>query len=207
MKRLSSDKIALIYNENANFYDFFTGIIEFLGLSFLRKKLLKNARGNVLEIGIGTGRNLKYYAKNCKITGVDYSEGMLEMAREKTKRLGMELNLLKMNAEKMNFKGRKFDTAVDTLGLCTYPNPVKVLKNMKSAVKKSGIILLLEHGISNRKFIRKMQERKEKKHYKKLGCTLLRNHEELVKKAGLRIVNIERKFFGIFYLIIAKVKF
>lgn len=205
MKRLSSEKIASIYNENASFYDFFAGIIEFLGVSFLRKKLLKNARGNVLEIGIGTGRNLKYYSENCRITGIDYSEGMIEMAQKRAKRLGMELNLLKMNAEKMNFKRREFDTIVDTLGLCTYPNPAKVLKNMKRVVKKNGVILLLEHGISNRKFIRKMQKRKEEKHYKNLGCTLLRNHEEIVKKAGLRIVNIERKFFGIFYVIIAKI--
>ena len=75
---------------------------------------------------------------------------------------------------------------------------------MRRVAKKNGKILLLEHGVSNNKFIRKLQRWRERKHYEQLGCSLLRDHEELVKKAGLKIINCERRFFEIFYLIEAR---
>jgi len=61
--------------------------------------------------------------------------------------------------------------------------------------------LLLEHGLSHNGFMCRMQKWREQKHYKMTGCSLLREHEQLVKKAGLKIEKIERKLFGIIYVI------
>ena len=204
MKRMNSKEIAEKYGKIARFYDFCLGIFEVFGMSGLRRKLIEKASGKVLEIGIGTARNLKYYNEECEIIGIDYSKEMLEIAKKKADRLGMKIKLKKMNAEKLEFRKGEFDTIVDTLGLCTYPNPIKALREMKRVCKKNGRILLLEHGISNNKFVEKLQKRREEKHYKQLGCSLLRNHEELVRKVGLKIIKLERKFFGIFYLIEAR---
>ncbi|MEK6889201.1 MAG: methyltransferase domain-containing protein [Nanoarchaeota archaeon] len=204
MRKMNSKQIAEKYDLIAKWYDFCVSIIEVLGMIGLRKKLIGKARGKVLEIGIGTGRNLRYYNKECEIIGIDYSEEMLKIAKKRADKSKMNVKLIKMDAEKLNFRKVKFDSVVDTLGLCTYSNPIKVLKEMKRVVKKNGKILLLEHGESNNKFIRKLQGFSRESHYEKSGCNLLRNHEELVRKAGLKIVKIERKFFGIFYLIEAR---
>ena len=75
---------------------------------------------------------------------------------------------------------------------------------MKRVCKPQGMILLLEHGVSNQRWVRGLQERWEKKHYEKLGCSLLREHEALVRNAGLKIVKAERKLFGAVYIIVAR---
>ncbi|MBI3334170.1 class I SAM-dependent methyltransferase [Candidatus Pacearchaeota archaeon] len=203
MRCISSEHIARKYNFFAPWYDFWTGFLDVLGVGRLRRQMLKNVYGRVLEIGIGTGRNFRYYPP-VFITGIDYSREMIALAKLKAQKQGMNIALRRMNAERLHFKKDEFDIVVDTLGLCTYPNPVKALKEMRRVVKKNGLILLLEHGISHWKIVQRLQKKMEKKHYGQLGCSLLRNHEELVKKAGLRIVKCERKLFGIFYLIEAR---
>jgi len=205
MEKMNSEQIAEKYNLIAKWYDFCVSIIEMFGMIGLRRKLIEKASGKVLEIGIGTGRNLRYYSEGCVIIGIDYSKEMLKIARRRADRLlGVKARLFRMNAEKLNFKKGKFDTVVDTLALCTYPNPIKTLREMRRVCRKNGKILLLEHGISNNSFIRRLQERREKKHYEQSGCSLLRDHTGLVRKAGLKIVKVERIFFGIFYLIEAR---
>ncbi len=201
-KELSKEDIRDKYNSFASRYN----IIEIFSNFFIgkyRKDLLKYAYGNVLEVGIGTGANLRYYDSNCKIIGIDLSREMLKKAERKAKTLRKEIILKEGDAEKLHFKREKFDTVVDTLGLCTYPNPIRALKEMKRVCKKNGKILLLEHGISNKAFIAKLQRKREHKHYQKIGCSLLRNPEELVRKAGLNINKIERKVLGIIYVIVA----
>ncbi len=203
-RKFTNEDIRKEYDRFSRFYDLFTVPLEVLWFGRLRKRLLSELKGEILEIAIGSGRNLKYYSKNCKITGIDLSPKMLELAERKAEKLGIKADLREGNVEKLRFGKGKFDYVVDTLGLCTYPNPLKALKEMKRVCKKTGKILLLEHGISNREFVRRLQEKREKKHYQKNGCSLLRSHEELVRKAGLKIEKAERKMLGIIYLISAR---
>lgn len=201
--KLSKEEIRSKYDEFASWYDFI-GIFSNILIGEYRKELLKYAYGKVLEVGVGTGANLKYYSRGCKISGIDLSAKMLRIAERKAKLLKKEVILKKGDAENLPFKKGKFDTIVDTLGLCTYPDPIRALKEMKRTCKKNGKILILEHGISNRTFIANLQRKREFKHYQKIGCSLLRNHEESAKNAGLKIVRIERKLFGIIYVIVAR---
>ena len=201
-KVFSKEEIKEKYDAFARYYDFLEGIFE-LFIWRYRRQIISLARGKVLEVGIGTGKSLRYYPSNSDITCIDASGGMLKVARKKARALNMEVTFIQGDAQRLPFGNKQFDTVVDTLGLCTYSNPIKVLREMKRVCKPQGMILLLEHGVSNQRWVRELQERGEKNHYEKLGCSLLREHEALVKKAGLKIVKVDRKLFGTVYIIIA----
>ena len=202
-KRYSNEEIEEIYNKFAKWYDFgmlFTKLI----LGNLRKKLIGRVEGKVLEVSIGSGVNLPYYGKNCEIVGIDLSKEMLKRAKKKALKYGIKVKLSWGDAEKLNFNDGEFDYVVDTLGLCTFPSPIKALKEMKRVCKKNGRILLLEHGIGQGEIINKFLNWREDRHYKKLGCHLTRNINQIVKDSGLKIVEERRKLFGTLYYIIAK---
>lgn len=202
-KQLTKLEIADKYNEHAKWYDIFEGMFEIIFRKH-RRKMLSSINGNVLELAVGTGINLKYYSKDCRITGIDLSKEMMEIARKKAKQLGIKAAFKIADAEKLPFKKNTFDTVLETFSLCTYPHPIKALKEMSRVCKKDGRIFLLDHGESSNHVVRRLQSWQRKKHYSRIGCDLLRNHEELARKAGLKISKIERKVFGIIYMIEAK---
>ena len=201
-KKFTNEEIRKEYDDFSRFYDIFNLPFEYFGLANLRRKLLKEAKGEILEVAVGSGRNLPYYSKECRITAVDFSSNMLKLAKRLAKRRGISAKFLIGNAEKLPFKSKKFDFVIDGLGLCTFPNPVKALREMARVCKKNGKILLLEHGQSKNKLLSRFQFWREKRR-KEFGCSI-RDHEDIVKTAGLKIERITRHFFGIFYLIVAR---
>jgi methyltransferase OMS1 len=115
-----------------------------------------HAEGDVLEVGAGTGRNLGYYPGQStvgKIVLSDSSDKMLLRAKEKVARMSDaekgRYQLLVADAAKLNhFPDNSFDTVVDTFGLCSFDDPIAVLKELQRVCKPNGKILLLEHGRS-----------------------------------------------------------
>jgi methyltransferase OMS1 len=123
-----------------------------MGLRLIRRYLLWKAQGKVLEIAAGTGTNLSYYreSKVSNLTAVDYSPEMIKILLENASKHHFPVdNALVMDAGNLQFEDSSFDTVVDTFGICSFEDPVKVLKEMKRVVKKDGQILLLEHGKSS----------------------------------------------------------
>lgn len=201
MKQLTQAEIGERYAEAARWYDVWMKVLESLLLRKLRRDLLSHARGKVLEVGIGTGMNLEHYPRRCEITGIDYTPAMLERAKRRAARLGKKVILKQGDAQRLPFVKGSFETVVDAFCLCTYLNPLKVLREMRRVCKKEGQILLLEHGRSSNPWIQRLQRWREEPHYRSIGCHLLRDHGVLVRKAGLRIVESKQAFFGVFYLI------
>ena len=201
LQNMSNQKAKNHYGSFAKYYDFGTFLFEILFFRRFRKYLLKSAKGKILEIGAGTGKNLPYYPKDSDLTLTDFTPEMLEIAKKRAKKLRISANFKLADSEKLPFKSKNFDTIVDTLGLCTYPNPLKALNEMKRVCKPSGKIILIEHGSSNIQLIQKIQHGREPKHLKSTGCSLTRNYLNIIKKSNLKIMNIKRNFFGIFYLI------
>ena len=199
----TNDEIREKYNRIANAYDFIQSVVEF-GARKKRRELLRHAYSDVLEVGVGTGRTLSYYPPNCKITAIDYNSSMLETAREKASKLGKKASFILMDAGKLGFPDHSFDIVVDTLCMCTYPNPINVLKEMKRVCKSNGRILLLEHGRSSNRYLEWLQKKLASRQYEMLGCNAFRDHIDLVKKAGLNIGSLNRSGFGIYYSIVAK---
>lgn len=189
------------YDKFAPWYDLMESIPELLCVKRLRRRLLQLASGRVLEIAVGTGKNLRYYSGNCQIIGIDYSPAMLGIARRRGESLGLNSSFLIMDAENLAFPDRSFDTVVSSLTLCTFPDPVAALREMARVCRTNGHILLLEHGRSNREWLGRWQDRTADRHAEKLGCCWNREPLDLINKAGLKLLAARQIFLGIFHTI------
>ncbi len=200
-KEITSESIEKHYDTEAPVYDSLVSVLEIWFLTPLRQKLISQACGKTLEIAVGTGINFSYYSKNITLTGVDLSQNMLKLAYEWSKKLGLDIDLQKMNSEKLSFPDHSFDTITSTLAMCTFANPVTTLKEMARVTKPGGHILLLEHGLSNFRPIAWFQKWRAPGHLQKYQCHLTRDHINTINRAGFTNFKFTRHFFGIIYLI------
>ncbi len=109
-----------------------------------RKPLLEKAHGEVLEVGVGTGSNIPHYPDGVHITGIDFSRKMLSKAKKRFSHLS-SVDLLLMDAEKLEFADDSFDTVVVSFVFCSVENPVNGFREIKRVCKDNGRIFLLEH--------------------------------------------------------------
>jgi ubiquinone/menaquinone biosynthesis C-methylase UbiE len=110
-----------------------------------REWICSRATGNVLEVAIGTGRNLPFYPAGVRITGIEISPGMLAFARQRARDLGIQAELSEGDAEALPFQDNTFDTVVCALSLCTIPDHAKAIGEMARVLKPGGKLLLLDH--------------------------------------------------------------
>lgn len=186
------------YDRLAPWYDALERIPELLlGTGRLRDRLVAPAEGRVLEVAVGTGRNLPRYPAACRIVGIDLSTGMLRRAREKGSSARV-LGFLAMDTEDLAFPDDAFDTVVDSLALCTYHEPVRALREMSRVCRPGGRILLLEHGRSDRSWLGRWQDRHEGFLADRVGCHWNRRPKRLVEAAGLEVVEDRRSVLGVF---------
>ena len=204
--QFTSREISEKYNQFARWYDWLEGILNLLGLSRLRRRLLRRASGNVLEVAVGTGKNLTYYPRDCRIVAVDLSSEMIKVARKRAATLPCPVFFLVADAVDLPFPDKSFDTVVSSLSTCTFPNPVAALEEMARVCRAEGKILLLEHGRSARERLAHWQDRHADQFAKPLGCHWNREPQDLARKAGLMVHRAERFFFGIFHQIEAKTR-
>jgi ubiquinone/menaquinone biosynthesis C-methylase UbiE len=201
---LTKQEIRAKYDAIAGAYDRIEAIAEWLGVRALRREAFGSARGRVLEVAVGTGKNLPCYPPQVEeIVGVDLSPAMLEVARRRAAKLGMEVELMEADAEALPFPDASFDTVASSLSTCTFPVPVRALREMRRVCKPDGQILLLEHGRSRSPWLARFQDRRADAHARVLGCHWNREPLELVRDAGLAVRRARRVFFGIVHLIVA----
>ncbi len=198
---METRQVAEKYDEFARSYDVSQVLFERLGLRRLRRELVGNAVGHVLEVAVGTGVNLPYYPASCHLTAIDASRGMLSRAEERAAQDGREVRFEVMDAEQLAFSDESFDTVVDTLSLCTFADPVATLRELRRVCRRSGRLLLLEHGRSRTAWIGAFQDRRARGHARRLGCIWNREPLALVEKSGLRVTHAERYLFGVFHVI------
>jgi methyltransferase OMS1 len=184
----------------------------YMGINWLRRSLLYfHAKGTVLEVGAGTGRNLDYYPSRVKrVVLSDSSDKMLWQARQKLSNMPPEeksrFACLEANAANLSqFPDSCFDTVVDTFGLCSYDDPVQVLKEMARVCNQDGKILLLEHGRSKSwdglsKYLDKHAER----HARNWGCVWNRDLDEILAEAGLKVDKKSTWHFGTTYYVVCR---
>lgn len=178
------------YDRNAAVYDKVLSPVE-KTLSKWRKRLLKDANGKTLEIGIGTGKSLSDYPKGVSITGIDSSENMLKYARKRANGYNHIDELLIMDAEDLRFPDNTFDTVVSSCVFCSINNPVKALKEIKRVCKSTGTVYLLEHVRSNKKVIGKIMDILNPISFKLYGDNINRRTYDNLIKAGFEASQIE----------------
>jgi len=159
-----------------------------------RAKIVPRAAGRVLEIGIGTGRNLPFYDKNklSALYGLDPTEAMHRLARGRMRKSGIEVNLLTLSAEEIPEPDDSFDALVMTFTLCSIAEPVKAVKEMRRVLKPEGRLLFCEHGLAPDLSVRKWQHRLTPI-WKPFagGCHLDRDIPALLVQGGFRIAELE----------------
>jgi len=121
---LTPQELSRRYNRVARWYDRVEGILGLLGVSKLRRRVLQQASGKILEVAVGTGKNLPYYPHECRIIAVDLSREMLSIAQQRAAKLSMNVSFLLADAQALPFSDETFDTVVSSLSTCTFANPV-----------------------------------------------------------------------------------
>lgn len=152
-----------------------------------REKVVPQARGRVLEIGIGTGRNIPYYDRSrvSQVVGVDPALRMHHLAEKRIRATGLPVELIGLSAEKLPVADASFDTVVCTYTLCTIPDPLAALAEMKRVLVPGGRLLFSEHGVAPDADVARWQARLQPL-WKPLagGCHLNRDIPLLLQEAG-----------------------
>ncbi|CAG0943545.1 demethylmenaquinone methyltransferase / 2-methoxy-6-polyprenyl-1,4-benzoquinol methylase [Anaerolineae bacterium] len=184
------------YNRIAPIYDLIETLSEGRFKPW-REKLWSRACGNVLEVGVGTGKNLPYHPRDTKVTGIDLADQMLARARERAEQLGVTterplgIELREGDAQSLNFPENSFDTAAATFVFCSVPDPICGLRELNRVVKPGGKILLLDHVRIDKPIIGNVMDLFDPIISRLWGAHINRRTVENVKRAGLAIENIE----------------
>jgi phosphatidylethanolamine/phosphatidyl-N-methylethanolamine N-methyltransferase len=135
-----------VYEKLASVYDLFFGPTLHPGRLVALDRMGIRAGDHVLEVGVGTGINTSLYPRNCHITGIDLSSGMLDKARERVAREGLRhVRLLEMDAASLTFADNAFDIVYAPYLVSVVPDPVQVVREMRRVCKPGGTIIILNH--------------------------------------------------------------
>jgi SAM-dependent methyltransferase len=159
----------------------------------LRQQVIPQARGRVLEIGVGSGLNLPFYSPDVtEVVGIDPSEELLAMARRAARRAPVPVRLEAGSAETLPFPDDSFDTVVTTWTLCSIPDAAKALREMQRVLRPGGRLLFVEHGRSPDDDVERWQHRLTPL-WRGVsgGCNLDRPIDALIRGAGFALTDLE----------------
>jgi phosphatidylethanolamine/phosphatidyl-N-methylethanolamine N-methyltransferase len=160
----------------------------------------------VLEVGVGTGRNMAYYPPGVAVTAIDLTPGMLVRAEREAARLGQAVDLQLGDVQALGFCDQSFDMAVATCVFCSVPDPVRGLAELRRVVKPGGRVLLLEHVRSEHPLVGPLMDALNPLVVRLVGANINRRTVANVEKAGLTLEAVENLGLGdIFRLIMARV--
>lgn len=155
-----------------------------------RMKVVPQAQGQVLEIGLGTGLNLPFYdaGRVRGIVGVESSLKMHHLAMKRSRAARMPVEIVGVNAERLPLADGGFDTVVCTYTLCTIPNPLAALREVRRVLAPGGRLLFSEHGRAPDENVRKWQARLQPIWGKfSGGCQLGRDIPAMLREAGFEL--------------------
>jgi ubiquinone/menaquinone biosynthesis C-methylase UbiE len=185
------------YDRSAGSYDQIISWAEKVLFGGGREWVCSRVRGEVLEIAVGTGRNFPFYPEGVRLTGIELSPKMLDIARRRARELGRGVDLRPRDAQDLPFPDASFDTMVATLVLCTIPDERRAVAEAVRVLRPGGRLLLLEHVRSPILPVRLLQRVLE-------PLTLLLDNDHLLREplsyladAGLVVECLERSKWGV----------
>ncbi|MEQ8847833.1 class I SAM-dependent methyltransferase [Botrimarina sp.] len=160
-----------------------------------RKRVVSQASGTVLEIGIGSGLNLPHYDGQAveRVIGVEPDLSMLKLGRERVAAAPFAVEVIEGSADAMPLDDSSADCAVITYTLCTVADPAAVLSELRRVLKPEGRLLLCEHGAASGSAARTTQHAVNGLWRRlMLGCNLNRDPIGLIEQSGFEFVDHER---------------
>ena len=177
-----------IYDRESRTYDLTTWPMEVFALGRLRRRLWDQVQGElVLEVGVGTGRNLSHYPAQSRVVAVDLSPGMLRRAVKRADRMGRQVDFVLADAERLPFREGAFDTVAATCVFCSVPDPVQGLRELRRVSRPGGTTLLLEHVRARNRVLGKVMDWLNPLAQRFSGVNINRDTVGNVKRAGLAV--------------------
>src|SRR5215218_23314 len=179
------------FDSHAGGYDEQFGAVERRLLGDQRGWAASRARGDVLELGVGTGLNLPLYPATVRrVVGVDLSAGMLDRARHRIRALGLEdrVEVRRGDVQALDLPDASVDSVVSTYSLCTVPDPAAAVREAERVLVPGGELLLVEHGPAVSRWVRAVQHLLNPVTVRWQADDLLRRPEPLVRAAGFEVV-------------------
>ena len=193
MVDLGSSGPQRIYDRVAVIYDLYSAPMEWMGGRRRRRRLFSRARGEVLEVGVGTGQNLASYPEGVQVTGIDISPRMLARARPRAAASPADVTLLTADVERLPFEDDRFDVASATCVFCSVGDPVRGLRELRRVVAPEGRVLLLEHVRPRNPVLGLLADLLSPLTRRLFGPEINRRTEHHVQAAGLELVSVRRE--------------
>jgi ubiquinone/menaquinone biosynthesis C-methylase UbiE len=171
-----------------------------------RERLWSLVEGpEVLEVGVGTGKNMSFYPGDAQVTAIDLTPGMLEKARARARELGLHVDLRLGDVQELEFADETFDTVVSTCVFCSVPDPILGLHEVLRVLKPDGRLLMIEHVRSGNPLLGNVMDLLNPVVVRAMGPNINRRTVENVDRAGLVVDRVEDLGLGdIFKLIVAR---
>ncbi len=161
-------------------------------LEEIRRVVLTEAFGEVLEIGVGPGYNIPLYKNISKLYALEPSKELTDIAKTRTNLSSFPIEFLNTGAESIRLPDQSVDTVVSTWTLCSVSDPKRVLQEIKRVLRPQGSFIFVDHGASPNSALRIIQTGLTSvTKYFTGNCHYDRNIEKLVKEAGFTIKKIE----------------
>lgn len=198
--------IARAWDAFAGTYDWLEGPLDMLMVARRRRALLRLARGEVLEVAAGTGRNLPAYPDNrsLRFTLSDLSAGMLAHARVRARADWRVRGLVQAEAHHLPFPDASFDTVVETLSLCIVEDTVAAVRELARVCRPEGRLLLLEHVASPVRPLRWLQDIATPLQAAHVGCHLNRDTLAAIKAAGVQVRSVDTHYAGVLLTVVVQ---
>ncbi len=184
------------YGRIAPIYDLMEALPELRYRSW-RKRFWDIVRGELsrgsrlLEVGVGTGKNMPYWPQEFQFAAFDLTPGMVARAQRRAAKLGLEAEILEGDAQSLQFLDDSFDAAAATFVFCSVPDPVLGLQELARVVRPSGSIFLMEHVRSTDPLMGKLMDLVNPIVRNLMGPNINRNTVENVNRANLAVSNVE----------------
>ncbi len=207
MSPASSDinRVRAIYDQFAPTWNQRQGFVERVLMGdAMRKELARHLRGDVLELGSGTGATFPFLDWDVvtSLTATDLSGGMLDQARQREAIVNGPITFRQLDASVLPFDDETFDSVTTSLMLCTVPDPEETLREMSRVARPGGRIVVLEHVRAHNRLLAGTQRLLSPLQHRQMGCHLDRATDELVRDLGFTIVDHQTRFFGVFQLLV-----
>ena len=193
------------YDRIAPLYDMMEGFAEVLNHGKWRRLQWSKVEGtDILEVGVGTGKNFPWYPVGAEVTAIDFSRRMLERARARSDKDKVKVRLRQMDVQNLKFGDNSFHTVVASFVFCSVPDPVRGLQEARRVCRPGGKVILLEHVLSTNRVLARLMNLVNPLAVRMMGANINRRTVDNVVRSGLTIQKVTDLGAGIFKLIEAR---